>query len=299
MGDFANFFLLGFHDAGSESGDLIVVELLGLGRELRAAPAETLRGAADYFRARKAWSRRRRRYFRRRKPGAASDSAPASASSQRGRPPVKRRGTSGCRSAAVARVDQRWTADEFSRVFGGSSVGCGSATGAEEDAAGLPRYFASDSPGRRIGSSAASKFGALEEGPPWRGVSGRRLSKPRSRRHVARSREVASRDSGLDCAGRCRASPHVNRYAARSRHLAAKRISRAANCVRHQVRHRGGCHDGVRHDGRSGRDHRQSPDHDRHLGHRGRCRDRCHAIVAAVGPPPKFWPGRALPPRGG
>src|ERR1700732_2368544 len=101
--------------------------------------------------------------------GAASDSAPASASSQRGSPPVKRRGTTppaapGC-DGDVAPVAGR----EFS---GGSGVlldPC-STTGEAEAAMGLPRYFASDSPGSRIGSSAPSKFGAAEEGVLWRGV---------------------------------------------------------------------------------------------------------------------------------
>src|SRR6202030_369478 len=54
-----------------------------------------------------------------------------------------------------------------------------STTGELEAAMGLPRYLASDSPGSRIGSSAASKFGATGEELLWSGVSGRRLSKPR------------------------------------------------------------------------------------------------------------------------
>src|ERR1700738_1128555 len=111
--------------------------------------------------------------------GAASDSAPASASSQRGSPPVKRRGTAppaaaGCEGDA---------APEGGRDFALASVvllldSC-STTGELEAAMGLPRYFASDSPGSRIGSSAASKFGAVGERLLCRGVSGRRLSKPR------------------------------------------------------------------------------------------------------------------------
>src|SRR5579863_4025900 len=108
--------------------------------------------------------------------GAVSESEAASARSQRGRPPVKRRGPPELLAPGEGNGPPRLPEARKSSGSGcRSSRISGSITGAE-GTGGLPRYLARDSPGRRIGSSDEPAGEAGEEERSKRGLSGRRFS---------------------------------------------------------------------------------------------------------------------------
>ena len=103
--------------------------------------------------------------------GAGSASVPVSARSQRGSPPEERRGALGVAGNPLG-------CDVTARGIGSSISSCGSgnsgsATGAmgAAEATGLLRYFASDSPGRMISSSALDLAGPTGREPVWGGDS--------------------------------------------------------------------------------------------------------------------------------
>src|ERR1700687_5661176 len=177
---FLGLFVFGLDETGSERGDLIFVQFKVIaGRfgfifsRFRHRSGDCVASGGRSFRPSPRFSPRASLSVppAQASAGAPAASAPASARSQRGNPPENRRETLPPLGAVADRLPVERGVISSTAVCS-SRVACSTLGTGGGATAGLPRYFASDSPGRMISSSVTF----VTEGTEVRGTSGRRLS---------------------------------------------------------------------------------------------------------------------------